>query len=77
MNGWSLSRVTVAPLNRPISSTAAKLISRATGHGQCQALTAMASSTPWRAKTDPTDRSIPPVMMTRPAPIEKMPNRPM
>src|SRR5450631_2304556 len=33
--------------------------------------------TPSNAKTDPIDRSIPPVMITRPSPSEKIPNRPI
>src|SRR5690349_24688452 len=33
--------------------------------------------TPSSAKTEPIDRSMPPVMMTKPSPIENMPNRPI
>ena len=37
----------------------------------------MDSSTPSSAKADPTDRSMPPVMMTSPSPRLKMPNAPI
>ena len=33
--------------------------------------------TPSRAKIEPIDRSMPPVMMTKPSPIENSPNRPI
>ena len=33
-------------------------------------------TTPSRAMTEPTDSSMPPVMMTKPSPIENRPNRP-
>ena len=49
----------------------------ASHHGHIHSRSAMASSTPHKANIDPTDRSIPPVMITSPRPMLKIPNRPM
>ena len=50
---------------------------RPTGQARCHSVSMIESSTPRRANAEPTDRSIPPVMMTRPSPRLKMPNAPI
>src|SRR5579859_3004467 len=47
------------------------------GQGQCQSVRAITSNMPFRAIIEPTYKSMPPVMMIIPAPMLKMPNRPI
>jgi hypothetical protein len=61
MNGASPDRAMSRPLTRPISPHTASGSSRATAEPYCEP---QAASTPPRAKSEPTDRSIPPVMIT-------------
>src|SRR6266850_7910802 len=49
----------------------------ATGHGQRHSVNAIESSTPHSAIIEPTERSIPPVIMTRPKPRLNMPYMPI
>ena len=49
----------------------------AAGQAQCHSVSAMTSSMPLSASIEPTERSMPPVMMTRPRPMLKIPNSPM
>ena len=44
--------------------------------GQCHSTSIIDSSTPSSAQIDPTDRSMPPVMITMPTPMLKMPYMP-
>ena len=53
------------------------LAATATVQCQCFSLSRIASTIPCSANTEPTDRSIPPVMMISPSPIEKMPYMPI
>ena len=53
------------------------MISTAAGQARCHSVSMIESSTPSSANADPTDRSMPPVMMTRPSPRLKMPNAPI
>ena len=77
MNGWMRIRVMSAPCAQPSSMGIAMAAPAAKGHGQCHSRSDIASSTPHNANMDPTDKSIPPVIITSPRPILKMPNRPM
>lgn len=61
MNGAMFPRAISSPLSRPIPPHTTRGSSRAARNPYCEA---QAAITPPRAKTDPTDRSMPPVMMT-------------
>ena len=58
-----------APRQPPSATTAAS----ATAGGQPHSTSIIDSSTPSSAQIDPTDRSMPPVMITMPTPMLKMP----
>ena len=53
------------------------MISTASGQATCHSVSMIDSSTPSSANDDPTDRSMPPVMMTSPRPRLKIPNAPI
>ncbi|SCF63080.1 hypothetical protein GA0115255_100752 [Streptomyces sp. Ncost-T6T-2b] len=57
-----LARAMSKPLTRPIVPQTTRGTSRAAKKPHCDA---QAARTPPRAKTEPTERSMPPVMMTR------------
>ena len=52
------------------------VIATAAGQGTPYLPTISTKRTPRSAMTDPTERSMPPVMMTNPWPIANMPNNP-
>ena len=62
----------MAPRQPPSATTAAS----ATAGGQPHSTSIIDSSTPSSAHSDPTDRSMPPVMITTPTPMLKMPYMP-
>ena len=68
MNGWSLPRVTNNPCAKPSTMETPNTMAAANGQAQCHSVNAIASNTPVSAHMEPTDKSIPPVMMTRPRP---------
>ena len=72
MNGGSRSRVTAMPLAKPHAVPARMPASMPSQTGKPPAFTARAAVTPASARTDPTDRSMPPVMMTQVAPMPRM-----
>src|SRR5689334_15349583 len=73
MNGCRRSRVTSTPCAAPRAAPVTSAAMSATAGGQCHSTSIIDSSTPSSAHMDPTDRSMPPVMMTRPTPMLKMP----
>ena len=77
MNGCSPRRVISHPWIQPSSAPSASMISTAAGQATCHSVSIIDSSTPSRANADPTDRSMPPVMITRPSPRLKIPNAPI
>ena len=77
MNGCSPRRVISHPWIAPRSAPSASMITTAAGQATCHSVSMIDSSTPSRANADPTDRSMPPVMITRPSPRLKIPNAPI
>src|SRR5689334_9955896 len=73
MNGCRRSRVTSTPCAAPRAAPVTSAAMSATAGGQCHSTSIIDSSTPSSAHMEPTDRSMPPVMMTRPTPMLKMP----
>ena len=77
MNGCIFSRVMSklcsAPSTRPPKMTAA----RASGQAHSYSVSRSMNITPSSANMEPIERSIPPVMITSPSPIENTPNRPI
>jgi hypothetical protein len=70
MNGGKPMRVTNKPLNAPQIAPTTTPPSMPIGTGT-PAFTSIAAATPDSASTDPTDKSIPPVMITHVAPIPR------
>ncbi len=70
--GGIRSRVMTRPLNAP-QAAPARTPAHIAGTTGRPALTAIADTTPDSASTEPTDRSIPPVMMTMVSPIPSSP----
>ena len=62
-----MNRPITAPNSRPITS-----ISGMTSHGSHPSVSSAAEATVVSATTPPTDRSIPPEMITRPSPTTRM-----
>ena len=73
MNGGSRSRVTSRPCPAPSVPPSTTTAGSATAAGHCHSTSIIDSRMPSRAQMDPTDRSMPPVMMTMPTPMLKMP----
>src|SRR5438128_7105120 len=73
MNGCSRRRATSKPWIAPRHAPTVRAAASATPAGQRHSTSIIDSSTPSRAQIDPTDRSMPPVMMTMPTPMLKMP----
>src|SRR6478609_143398 len=73
MNGCSRRRATSKPWIAPRDAPTVTAAASATPAGQRHSTSIIDSSTPSRAQIDPTDRSMPPVMMTMPTPMLKMP----
>ena len=73
MKGCSRTSVIKNPCNQP--SPMAITITALTAHTlpHRHSVSIMESNTPRSAKTEPTERSIPPVIMTIPSPMLKMP----
>ena len=67
MNGGKPMRVTNTPFNAPQIAPTTIPPSMPSGTGT-PALTSIAAATPESASTDPTDKSMPPVMITHVAP---------
>ena len=78
MKGCSLSRVMSNPCPRPISRATAKATGIPIHSGYPSPPVAgedsLAMITPVRPTTEPIDRSMPPVMITKPMPIAKIPS---
>ena len=53
------------------------MVSTAAGHATCHSVSMIDSSTPRSANAEPTDRSMPPEMITRPRPRLKIPKAPI
>src|SRR3990167_6831364 len=70
MKGGSLSTVTHRPLIRPHRAPTSNPASMASGTGT-PAFTARAATTPASARMAPTERSMPPVMITQVAPMPR------
>ena len=70
MKGGSRRRAMKNPLTRPHAAPVSSPNSIASGTGTA-ALTASAATTPDNARIEPTDRSMPPVMITQVAPIPR------
>ncbi|MNE55234.1 hypothetical protein D3C80_1500590 [compost metagenome] len=64
MKGGSFNWVMTKPLISPQSEPVRIPSSMPIQIGSCSSFTASAATTPASARTEPTDRSIPPVMMT-------------
>src|SRR5580704_8472715 len=65
------------PCMAPSSMVPTTVATTAIGHGQFHSRNMIAKIIPWSAKTDPMERSMPPVMITRPMPMLKMPYMPI
>ena len=75
MNGCMPIRVMRNPCARPISTPSASIRIATTGQNMPSA-TSETKSTPRSAITEPTESSMPPVMITKPCPIANRPKRP-
>ena len=64
------------PWTQPIATPSTSISSTASGQGTFSTAMKSTNSTPTSAITEPTESSMPPVMMTKAWPIAKMPNRP-
>ena len=73
-NGGIFRRVTSRPWKNPIPIETARAAERVSQIGQSSWVTAQGTPTPTRQTIEPTDRSIPPVMMTKATPIPRIPN---
>ncbi len=73
MNGCSRSRATSRPCAAPRQPPSAITAANATAAGQPHSTSIIDRSTPSNAQIDPTDRSMPPVMITMPTPMLNMP----
>ena len=76
MNGCSRRRAISSPCTAPRPAPSATTAASATPAGQSHSTSIIDSSTPSSAQIDPTDRSMPPVMITMPTPMLKMPYMP-
>ena len=72
MIGGSSRQATSAPLTRPTSSPAPSAVASEAGKGQ-PASSEKTATSPASASTGPTDRSMPPVMITKVMPTAMMP----
>src|SRR6185436_8453000 len=73
MNGCSRSLVTSRPCAAPRQAPNASTAASATPAGQRHSTSIIDSNTPSSAQIDPTDRSMPPLMITTPTPMLKIP----
>ncbi len=71
------TRATRNPCSQPSPIAAPTINNTAANPGTPHCLIAIDSSTPSSARTDPTDRSMPPVMITAPRPRPSNPNAPI
>src|SRR6185436_112200 len=73
MNGCSRSLVTSRPCAAPRQAPNASTAASATPAGQRHSTSIIDSNTPSSAQIDPTDKSMPPLMITTPTPMLKIP----
>jgi hypothetical protein len=73
MKGCSPSRVIKRPCAAPRTPPSTSTAASATAGDHPHSTSIIESSTPSSAQIDPTDRSMPPVMITTPTPMLKMP----
>ena len=76
MKGCMSRRVIRSPCASPISTPSASISTAAAGQGTAKLTIRSTKSTPSSAITEPTESSMPPVMMTKPWPMAKRPKRP-
>jgi len=74
MNGWTRNRAAIVPDTAPHSPPSTSTNGTAAQAGQPQWMLAFAKHTATSARTLPTDRSMPPAMMTSVMPQARMPN---
>src|SRR5215213_1861402 len=77
MKGCKRIFVMSRPCSAPSVIAMQMMTMTATGAGQPHSVNIIEMSTPSRARTEPTERSMPPVMMTIPRPMLKMPYMPI
>ena len=73
MKGCSRSRATSSAMRGAEAGAERHTAASATAGGQPHSTSIIDSSTPSSAQIDPTERSMPPVMITMPTPMLKMP----
>jgi hypothetical protein len=75
-NGGTRKKATMDPFTSPSARPASRPIGTATYNGYCSPMLVLANTAaamPPKAKTEPTDKSIPPVRMTNVMPIASKP----